>query len=553
MEFKEKIERSEQIVAVFWKYDVFNVSKLPIVKKLKFKKLIGQKETAKLRTMSLPARVRMAFEELGPTFVKFGQMLSVRPDFVSPNFIEEFSKLQDGASAFEFSEVKRLFKEQTGKEISKVFSSFGRIPVAAASLSQVHRAVLPSKKIVAVKIRRPGIKPIIQSDIAILRSLTKMLDLVPMIGEVYQTQEIIEQFAQSIDRELDFYSEGRNAELFARNFSSWENVAIPKIYWPATAEGVLTMDYINGVKLSRVIKDKKTKYDKKYLADLGANAVLKQIFEDGFFHADLHPGNIMVQGRKELVFLDFGMMGRVDDATMDAFAKIMLAVIEKNYVSLFSGLDDLDLLSDHIDRNKFQRDVTEFINDYYNHSLGDLNVKEILGRLFQLMAKHKIKLPANLALLLRALITIEGVGMELDPDFSVMELIEPYAKKLALRKYSLPNIAKSGKNLTSGIVDFVSALPQELYHWKTLLRQNRFSISLKHEKMEEFIAEIDRASNDVSFSIIIAAIIIGSSTIIQLDKPPFLFGYSALGVVGYVIAVALGIGLIANIIRKGKI
>ncbi|MCK4800326.1 AarF/ABC1/UbiB kinase family protein, partial [Candidatus Parcubacteria bacterium] len=330
----KNLKRTKEILKVVTKYGLgyfLDFSKVEGGLNLK-KKIFPEKVTKleKIQRLTLPQRTRLACEELGPTFVKLGQILSVRPDLIPREFAEEFSKLQDEVSSFSFEEVEEQFKKEFGKSIKELFIEFDKRPVAAASLSQVHKAKLISGETVAVKIQRPNVEKIVETDISILFSLVEFIERRSISGHLFQPVEIIREFSQTVREELDFVNEGHNIGKFRINFRESETVHIPKVYWKLTTKRILTMEFINGIKISKVINSKDSKFDKKVISNRGADMILKQILVDGFFHGDPHPGNIFIMEDNIIAPIDFGMVGRIEESAMMNMADFLIAAISND-------------------------------------------------------------------------------------------------------------------------------------------------------------------------------------------------------------------------------
>ena len=494
----------------------------------------------------------MTCEELGPTFVKLGQVLSTRPDLIPREFTKEFSKLQDDIPTFNYTEVKKQIIKEFNKPIDELFVEFDEQPVAAASLSQVHKAKLPTDEIVAVKIQRPNIRQTIKADIAILLDLAKFVEKRLINGHLYQPIEIVEEFSRTIKKELDFINEGHNIDKFRNNFRDNEAVHIPKVYWQFTTSKILTMEFIDGVKMSDVVNSKNSQFDKKIISTRGADMILKQIFTDGFFHGDPHPGNIFVMEDNIIALIDFGMVGKVEEHTMASMANLLIATIESDANKIIKTLEQMDIIDPEMDLKKLKIEIRDFIDKYYGASLKQLQVGIIIEEILEIMIHHQIKIPSDLSLLVKALVTIEGVGRDLDPDFDMVAHTKPFAKALLGKKYSITNLWDKGNESFREVFDFLQIFPKEFSWLIKSLRAGKFNINFHHKGLEKLVSEIDRASNRLSFSIIIAALIIGSSFIIQLDKGPFIFNYSAPGIVGYSLASFLGMVLVISILRSGK-
>ncbi len=551
----KNLKRTREILKVVTKYGLgyfLDFSKtengLGLKKKI-FPKKITRLE--RIQRLTLPQRTRLACEELGPTFIKLGQILSIRPDLIPREFAEEFSKLQDEVPPFSFDEVEEQFKKELGKPINELFIEFDKQPVAAASLSQVHKAKLMNGEIAAVKIQRPNIEKIIETDMSILFSLVKLIEKRSISGRLFQPVEIIREFSRTIRKELDFVNEGHNIEKFRINFRESETVHIPKVHWELTTKKILTMEFIKGVKISKVIGSENSMFDKKIISSRGIDMILKQILVDGFFHGDPHPGNIFIMKNNIIAPIDFGMVGRIEESTMMNMADFLIAAISNDADKIVRILEDMDILDSEMDLKKIKVEISYFIDKYYNVPLKQLEIGKIIEEIMEVMIQHQIKVPNDLVLLTKALVTIEGVGRELDPDFNMVTRAKPFANKLIKKKYSLNNLLKVSSKFTEEFFNSLKTFPNEFSYLVKNLRKGRFSINLQHKGLEKLTLEIDRASNRLSFSMIISALIIGSSFIILSNKGPFIFNYPILGIFGYLVAAVLGLWLVISIIRRG--
>ena len=549
------IKRAKKIITILAKYGLGYFLDLPAAERylnLGRKFFVKKVEKEKTQRLTLSQRARLACEELGPTFVKLGQVLSTRPDLIPAELAQEFSKLQDDVAPFAFSKTEERFKKKFGRPISELFAEFDEQPAAAASLSQVYKAKLVSGETVAVKIQRPNIRKIIEEDIAILFDLAKFAEKRFIYGRIYQPVEIVKEFAATIRKELDFVNEGRNIDKFRANFKEIETVCVPKVYWDLTADKILTMEYIDGVKISNAVKSKNSQFDKKIIAARGADMILKQIFEDGFFHGDPHPGNIFVLKNNVIALLDFGMVGRISEDRMGSMADMIIAAIKTDADKIVEALVDMDIVGWEADLPKLKIEIKDFIDKYYSAPLKELEMGKIIEEILEVMIAHKIKVPSDLALLAKALITIESIGRELDPDFDMVSHTKPFAKRLLKKKYSPVNLWKRGSAAARELFNFLEILPKEFLWLIKSFKKGDINVNFQHKGLEKLILEVDRASNRLSFSMIIGALIIGSSFVIQANIGPFIFGYPAIGIIGYLFASFLGLFLIISILRSGK-
>jgi len=549
------LKRYRQITTILLRYgfdDMLGKLKIDYYIQLS-KKIIPKFKAQELETITTAERLRLALEELGPTFVKLGQMLSVRPDLVPENFINQFKKLQDEVPPFPVDQAKKEIEMQLGKPVEELFTSFNDVPLAAASIAQVHRAVTTNGKQVVVKIQRPHIRNVIETDLNILFDLAGLIERHIPESELFNPRAIVQEFASTIRSEMDFIREGRNIERFRRNFAEDDTVYVPAVFWELTTERVLTMEYIDGIKVSELEKIENTGLDRKIIAVNGAEAILKQVFEYGFFHADPHPGNIFILPNNVIAPIDYGMMGSLDDELMEAAGNLLTAIVKKDVNKIIRVFNDIRVIETSMDVRVLKTDLTDILDRYYQIPLYQLDIGKVIEELMEIIRKHHIMLPPDLALMAKALITEEGVGRVLDPDFDFFALATPYVKKLMIRKLDPRRNLKEFVSLLEDFSRLVKTLPEDLREIIGKIKRDNLNIKFEHRGLEHFISELDKASNRLSFSLIIAALIVGSSFIIQIDKGPFVFGFNFIGVSGYLIAAILGLWLVIAIIRSGKL
>ena len=551
----QNIKRYRQILTVLLRYgfdDVLGRLKIDYYIQLG-KKILPKFKAHELETITTAERLRLALEELGPTFVKLGQMLSVRPDLVPESFINEFRKLQDEVPPFSAEQARGVIEAQLGQPVGQLFISFDEVPLAAASIAQVHRAVIKDGEQVVVKIQRPNIRIVIETDLNILFDLTALIERHIPESELYNPTAIAQEFARTIRRELDFIREGRNIDRFRRNFKDDDTVFVPKVYWELTTERVLTMEFIDGIKISELDKLEKAGLDRKIIAYNGAQGILKQVFDHGFFHADPHPGNIFVLQNNVIAPLDYGMMGSLDEELMEAAGNLLTGIVKKDVNKIIRVFIDIGIMENTLDVRGLKLDLTDFLDRYYQIPLSQLDVGKIINEGAEIIRKHRIKLPADLTLMAKALVTEEGVGRILDPDFDMITMAKPYVEKLMVRKLDPRRHLKDFASTLDDFSRLFKILPSEFRAIITKIKKGELNIKFEHQGLEHLIMEMDKASNRLSFSMIIASLVIGSSLIVQVDKGPHIFGFPVFGILGYLIAAILGLWLVIAIIRSGKL
>ncbi len=550
------VKRYRQIFAVLWKYGFDDVvERLKLDSIIKFGRKISHKArmAEQFEHLTSAQRLRMALADLGPTFIKLGQVLSTRPDLIPLDFAKELEKLQDQAPPFSSDEARKIVAAQLNKPITEIFQSFSAEPIAAASIAQVHKASLLNNQSVAVKIQRPQIKRIIETDISILYHLANLVEKYFSESELYNPIGIVDEFAKTIRAELDFIREGRNIDRFRHHFKNDQTIYLPHVYWDYTASSILTMEYIDGAKVSDIDFSQRPDLDRKIIAQYGAKATLKMIFEIGLFHADPHPGNIFVLKNNVLAPLDFGMVGRLDEQTKGYLQNLLSAIVARDIDKIIKIFIDAEVLEETNDTRLLRIDLHEFIDTYYGIPLNQLQIEKLVNDLIDVLRRHRIAVLTDVVLMAKALATIESVGRSLDPDFNMMNFMEPYARKLMIQPIIPKKQLKEMRELALETEKLIKILPSELRYILRKVKKGRMNLIFEHRGLERLITEMDRSSNRLAFSLIIAALIIGSSIIVYVDKGWHIFGFSVFGLIGYIIAALLGLWLVIAILRSGRL
>ena len=549
------IKRFRQIFSVLLKYGFDDIAeRLKLDSVFRFGKKFSKKaRTAdKYKHKTTSERIRMALADLGPSFIKLGQVLSTRPDLIPLEIVKELEKLQDDVPAFSSEQAREIVTAQL-QPIEDIFLSFSDKPIAAASMAQVHKAVLKNGQPVAIKIQRPKISRIIETDINILYDLAGLTEKYFPEAELYNPKAIVDEFAKTIRSELDFVREGRNIDRFRNYFKNDNTIYLPQVYWEYTTPSILTMEFINGIKISEIDFAERKDLDRKIIARNGALATLKMIFEMGLFHADPHPGNIFVLKNNILAPLDFGMVGRLDEQTKTYLQNLLLAIVERNIDKIIKIFIEAEVIDETKDTRLLRIDLNDFIDTYYGIPLNQLEIEKLFSNLIEVLRRHRIAVMTDIVLMSKALATIESVGRSLDPDFNMMELVEPYAKKLMLQPVLPKKQLKEIKQFVDETEELVKILPGELKQILRKIKKGRMNLIFEHRGLDRLITELDKSSNRLAFSLIIAALVIGSSIIVHSNKGPFIFGFPIFGLIGFLIAAIFGLWLVIAILRSGKL
>lgn len=509
-------------------------------------------KTEHLLAISEAERLRHALEELGVTFIKLGQILSTRHDIVPEEYIKELATLQDNVPPFGYDEAKKLVETEFGKKLDEVFLSFEPEPIAAASIGQVHRARLLGGEEVAVKVMRPGVEKQVDTDLAIMMSLARFAEKHIKESKFFNPVGFVDEFSRIIRHEIDYVHEAKNAERFYNNFAGSQTVKIPKIYWEYITRHVLTQEYSDGIKISDIAQIEESGLDKRKITIDIANAYLKMIFEDGYYHADPHPGNILVTREGIIVFLDFGMAGYVDPELRECLVNIVIAIQRNDVSFLIEALTEMGLIVDGGDSPMFRIKLEELINQYYSMTMKFIDPVRFLRDLIDILIKSRGKVPSNLMLLSKTLVIRDEIARKIDPEHNFAELVEPYVKKMIEERVSATYILKETARTIWDFARLVKALPRRVNNILVKAEKGTMKFELEHRGFEALVEELDVTSNRVSFSLIISALIVGSSIIITTEMSPRLFGVSLLGIFGFFLAGVLGFGLVISILRSGK-
>lgn len=514
-------------------------------------KILRLKQPSELTKMDTPQRVCRAMQELGPTFIKLGQILATRVDLFPPDWIREFEALQDRIPPIPFEELRQQLEADLGAPPEEIFASLDTQALAAASIAQVHKARLTDGSEVVLKIRRPGIRSKIEAD---LRLLSRIADIAEKELEEmrrFHPKLIVREFAHSLRRELDLATEARYMERVAAHFADDPDIIIAKVYWDWTSERLNVQTYLDGIP-GRDLKAIDMKgLNRKLLAKRGANAVLKMVLQNGFYHADPHAGNVMFLPENRVAFLDFGMMGRLSETRRDQIIELLSAMVNKDVSGVTEIL--LDWAGDSTpDMDNLSIEVDSFLDSYHGVPLKQLKLASMLGDVTVIMRNHQLTLPPDLTMLFKVFITLEGLGRQLDPDFDMVAEAEPFLKHAMLMRYSPQSLAKRGLRNLSSIADIIGSMPQDMRRLLRTTRRGGLQVNVDITKLDKFGRQIDRAASRITVALVTAALIVGSSIVMTVSGGPTLLGLPLFGFIGFMAAGLSGLWVLFSIYRGGK-
>ncbi len=531
-----------------------------------------------LANLEPPARVRRALEELGPTFVKLGQVLATRVDLFEPAWIAEFSKLQDSAPPAPYADIQQQLEEDLGAPPDKIFASFDPEPLAAASIAQVYRARLEDGTEVAIKVRRPGIRPIVEADLRLLMRLAEFAEAENKEWRNFHPVAITRQLSQSLLRELDFALECRNSEIIANNFAGYTDqdtvpadgtgnpaagdiagappaplpiIVIPRVYWQWTGERVCVQEFIDGIPGRNLAAADQAGYSRKILSRRGAHAVLKMIVEDGFFHADPHPGNVFYLPGNRIAFIDFGMVGRLTEERRNQLIQLLFGLVRHEPERVADVMIEW-AGNGYADEASLILEIQSFVDQYHGIPLKKVSLGAMLNDIVAILRGHRVTLPADLALLIKAFITLEGMGRELDPDFDAAKEAMPMLKRALRARYTPTALIKRGWRSASAMLGLVSDLPHDLSRLLRAARRGRLEIHIDVTNLRHVGNQLDGAANRLVIGIVVAALIIGSSIVMTVPGGPKLLGLPIFGLLGYLGSAAGAVWLLLSIWKSNK-
>jgi len=512
--------------------------------------------TAELARLPRPVQLRMALEELGPTFVKLGQILAGRADLIGPEYIAELEHLHSRVPALPLDALREQLREDLGGEPETVFAHFDPEPLAAASIAQVHRARLHGGTEVVVKVRRPGIGEVIDADLRLLERLAGIAEnRLPALAP-YRPRGLVHEFGRSLRRELDLAAECRNAERIAGNLKPLDFVAIPAVVWDFTKERINVQHYVGGVPGNALAQLDAEGFDRRLLARRGAQAVMKMIVEDGFFHADPHPGNVFYLSGNRIAFIDFGMVGRLSQRRREELLQLLLGLVQRQPRQVADVLLDWaeaqggGLAGAHL--GQLEAEIEGFVDQYHGTPLAQLNLGQMLADTTAILREHRLALPSDLALLIKAFISLEGMGRALDPEFHMATEALPLLRQVVRARYQPRALALRGWSSLQRVLQMAEQLPHDVSHLLRSARRGQLNVAIDVVHLQHVGDQLDRAASRLAVSLVIAALIIGSSIVMTVGGGPQLFGLPAFGLLGFVSATVGGIWLVRSTLRARR-
>ena len=540
------MRRSQQIgkALVYWGFGEI-ASRLNLFKLLKIKRQIGLADQPK---KSWVVRFRLMVEQLGPSFIKVGQIISTRPDILPAELITELSNLQDRVTPMPWEKVVKELPE----DFEQYFAEFNTEPIASASIAQVYKARLKTGEKVAVKIIRPNTEKIFKDDLEILETIGARIQARFEEARHWDLNAVINQLQMSINHELDLRHEGRNADIFRANFKDDPLVYVPKIYWEHSSRHILVMEYIDGRPLAEFFAADTDYETRRNLAHHGADIVLKQIFEHGFFQADPHPGNVFVMDGQVLCVLDFGMFGRLDQNALSVLSRVLHAAAKKDIDRLFKAARDLGVLPHESSRAELKMAVMDLIEQYHGVPLKQIDVSQLLRDIIQMVSRYKVGVRHDFLFLIKALGTIEATGSKLDPDFDMLSHAQPFVRDLVLKRFSPKYLLDESQRFSEDLIQLARESPDHLLDILRQTRSGRLKIEFQHKGLEDPVSQFNRSSDKLVLGLVLAALIIASALMAHAHIGPPLFGIPVIGGFCFVIATITGFWIVFDILRSRK-
>jgi len=514
-------------------------------------KLLPLAQLEELVELPTPVRLRRALEEMGPTFVKLGQVLATRVDLFPPDWIAEFGKLQSHAPAVPFDAIRQQMLEDLGAAPEEVFEVLDPKPLAAASIAQVHRARLHDGTEVVVKVRRPGIRRVVEADMRLMQRAAQALESRFPEMRQFQPLGVVRQFKASLTRELDLAAECRNAERIAANFAGCDDLVVPTVHWDYTSERMNVQDFVQGIGVADLAAMEAAGLDRRAVARRGAQLVLAMMFEDGFFHADPHPGNVFVLPGNRIGLIDFGMVGRLSEARRRQVVGLLDALVRRDAEGVTDVLLDWAHQPPDVDEGLLAQDVDAMVDRWHGVPLGQLDLPGMLVEVTNLLRANRLVLPADLALLIKVFLTLEGLGRLLDPEFDMATEAEPFLRQAMIERYSPATVAREGMQAVSDTAGILAGLPRDIRRLLRSARAGNLKLHLDVDHLQRFGNQVDHSANRLTVGIVLAALIVGSSITLTVEGGPTLLGLPVFGLLGFLGAAVAGAWLVVSIWRSG--
>jgi len=516
--------------------------------------LVEGRRHSELEGSSRGRHLRDMLDELGPTFVKFGQLLSTRPDIVPPDIVAELRGLQDDVRPFPFADIEQTIQEDLGQPIARLFTEFEETPLAAASIGQVHRATLPNGRQVVVKVQRPNAPKQIEADLSLLYQAARLAKERIRALDFIDTNDIVDEFARSIRQELDYRMEGRNADAFHKDFAGHPHVAVPRVYWTYTRSRVLTLERLEGVQLADLDFEHWSLDQRRRLAYLITEAWMTMIFRNGFFHGDPHPANILVLAPDRIGLVDFGLTGKLTDDDMSKLTRLFIDAASENIEMLPKRLGDLGVRYPKEREEQFVAELREMYYRYYGATLQEIDPIQVIREAFTLIYTMNLRLPTRFVMLDKAIATLGSVGVELYPDFNVFEVAKPYARDLMLERFTPRRIAARARRETFKLSMIAAELPHQIHDTLEQVRDGQIEVGFVHKGLDELLAKLDTLFNRLVIALIVTGGLIGSSLIgIFAKTGPHILGLHIVAAFGFFLSAVLGVWLLWGVVRSGRL
>jgi len=544
--------RSREIATVLLNYGFGDVvERLGLMRYLQWgRRLFVRRRNPPEPRLTRSQRIRMALEVLGATFVKFGQLMSTRPDLLPAELICELTKLQESVPSFPVEKAIETVEAELGGTIDRLYLEFDRQPLAAGSLGQVHRGRLADGTAVAVKIRRPNVVREVERDLELMLELAILIERHLPESRVFEPVGLVTQFARSIRREMNFVREARTTDEFHRLFKRDSTLIVPRVYWDLSGETVITMEFLDGFKISDRAGIQAANLKRSDLATTGARIFLKQVFEYGLFHGDPHPGNVRIMRSGSIGLIDFGMVGRLEDDRREQLVDLFLSISQRDVKRTVDLVLIIGKPSSEIDRSLLQADVRDFIESYYGLSLERVRMGKLLSDFVLILSSHSIRYPADLMLLIRAMVTLDGLGRELDPDFNLALHLAPFIKRVIRDRYNPRRMAHRILGDTGRMLETLHEVPMHIERTLQKLNRDEIKIQLEHRNLEYLVTELDRSGNRIVIGLVMSALIVASALIVRTGT-----AFNSVWITGpvFILSSLLGVWLIYGIFRSGRL